>query len=180
MNIVSNVLDILTSLIGGFLFILIAFISIFSSINALLSISEENRTIFYRLKRIYGIIILFFGLMLHFRGISFLATLLSLSWTLVLYQIFPKILLIQIILTSLGSFIIWIYYFCFSDIIFIQIVGDSLLFILVPLVISIVDISRSSELLSGKDKSTYHGPYINLRSFLSKCYSYVEKVFPSD
>lgn len=180
MNMIDNILNFLTSLIGGSLLILIAIVSIFSSIAALLSVSEENRIIFYRFKRFYGVIILLFGSMLYFRGISFFATLLSFSWTLIFFEILPKFLLIQIILTTIGSLIIWIYYFCFSDIIFLQIVGDILLFILVPFVISIVDISRGSELLSRKEKSDCQRPTINLRSFLSKCYSYVEKVFPSD
>lgn len=180
MNFIDVFLNSITSLIGGSLLILVSFISLFSSIAALLSISEENRIFFQNFKRIYGIVIASFGIMLHFRGISFLATLLSFIWASFFWDLFSKWTLFQIALATFGSLIIWIYNFCFTDIIFLQIVGDSLLFILIPFAIAIVDLSRGSELLSGRERSNSHAPFINLRSFLSKCNSLVERIFPPD
>lgn len=180
MSLMDHALNLLTTLLGGFLLFLIAFISIFSSVNALLAISDENRIIFSRSKRIYGIIILFFGLMLYFRGISFFATLLSISWTSIFFEFCPKIIFFQAVFTLLGSFIFWIRFFYSNDTNFLQIIGDSLIFITIPFVIAIVDFSCGSEILSGKGKTNYDGPYINLRSFLSKCYSYIDKIFPAD
>lgn len=178
MNFADYLLDFLTGLIGGGCVVLLSVASIICSISALLSISEENRFFYEQTLKTVGIAISFFGILLLFRSVSLIATLLCFWWTLIIYNIIPFYQILQFVILSSTSFVFWSLHIFRSDDSALQNIPDFIIYVILPFIFTLVNFSRGSDSLSSKDKMSYNGKKIPLRSYLGKCYALFDKVFP--
>lgn len=174
----DGVLDFFTALIGGVLTILLAVTSLLCSLPALLSISEENRFFFERALRTVGIVISLFGLLLPFRHISLIGTLICFGWTLLIYNLIPFFQIMQLVILSFASLVFWVIHIYHSNESALQNIPDFVIYVIVPFIFTFVNLSRGSESLSAKDRTNTPRANIPLRSYTAKCYSYLEQIFP--
>ncbi|KAH0788381.1 hypothetical protein GPJ56_007683 [Histomonas meleagridis] len=173
----DQVLNVITGIFGGTFFIVVAIASVFCALAGLLAIANENRILFTRLSKIVAIVIAVFGLFLPFRKVSAFGTLLAFWWGAQLFGLIPFFELIQGIATFVISLIFWIKYHSSHKVIFLQTCGDFTIFVIIPTIIKLVQLSRGSETLGEKSKS---GPRIPLNTFLNKLGAWLKSIVPNE
>ena len=178
MSFADGVLDFFTTLIGGGCIFILSIASVICSLTALVSISEENRFFFERTLKTVGIVISFFGLLLPFRNISFVGTLICFGWTLLIYNVIPNFQVIQFTVISVSSFIFWAQHIFFSKESALQNIPDFIIYVIIPFIFTLANLSRGSESLTSKDRTGATGSKISLRSFNGKCLSLLDQIFP--
>lgn len=178
MGFCDSLLNFFVYILGGSLFIIFLIMSFISSISALLAISEKKRAAYEKSLKIVGGIILFYGLMLPFRHVSIIATLSALGWVSLLFNLIPFYQIVQIFAHLVVSLIFWIIHGFRCEDPSIQKVCDFTIFVIIPSIMTISNLSRGLETLSGKSSYNSVGPRIPFRSFQSKCLSLLETIFP--
>ncbi|OHS94536.1 hypothetical protein TRFO_39308 [Tritrichomonas foetus] len=177
-NLAFMIIKFITSLIGGVFFTFISIISVLCTLNALLSLSDENRIVFKRFAHAIGIIVALFGILLPFRGINPVPTLLSLWWTAFFfeYYFFTKFPQIQVFLLSVLSISFWVYYMNTEgvELFFMLKIGDFMIFVIAPIVVGLVMIARGSNNLIDQTQ-----PKFPLRAFLAKMAILFKSAFPA-
>ncbi|OHS94504.1 hypothetical protein TRFO_11142 [Tritrichomonas foetus] len=178
MGFIDSLLTFFTVLIGGTIFILLTITTVFCGIAALLSIAEENRVVFMTSKKIVAFIIATLGLLLPLRGVSIIGTGITLSFLLSFFDVFKVKNSIAPIASAVCALIFWIVHHHNSSEYLLQVIGDFLIFVIIPTIFSLVNLARGAEFLSegdGGDSKSFH---FNLRSFLSKSYSLLITILP--
>lgn len=166
--------DTVVKVAGGFTTSALAITSFFCTIAGLLAMANENRVAFKRTSRFMGVIIAIFGLLLPFRHVSIIATILSLWWTVLLFNAVKKYEFYQSMANIILSLSFWIYHSSKAHSSLMQTVGDFLVFLILPSIFIIVYLSRGYDRLSVQSE----GPVIPLKSLFKKLNELLNKIFP--
>lgn len=168
----NTLLDLITGVVGGTLFLAFVIAAIFCGLSSLLKLSNENRNLFKKISKGCSFVILGFGLLLIFRKLWF-AFFLTVWWFCLMNEIFPTQRLLQAGIAVLLSFVYWVRHIAKSRAIFLLNIGDFTLFVILPLVIVVVQLSRGSDQLTGNS-----GPKIPLHNVLGMLSEMLETIFP--
>lgn len=172
---VDSLVNALTAAFGGAFFAIVAAAAVLCGLAGLLALADENRVFFVRLSRIVGIVVAAFGLLLPFRGVHFAATLLAMWWALQLFGAVPKLQIAQYAGCTVASLVFWIaFYRKEQTALFLQVCGDAAVFVLVPIVLRTVQLSKSNEVLGGGGSGA-----VPLRRALSRIAAWVKRVVPN-
>jgi hypothetical protein len=173
---IRRVFDGLVLVLGGIVFFTMIIIGLFCVIAALLGFAAENRLVFRRLSRTVGVLIAILGILLPFRKVSFIGTILCFEWTAVLFHAFPKFEFIQGIGALLVNIAFWIIQSRKIKSSW-QIFGDVVVFLILPGTLTLVYLSRGFDLLGERPNSG--GPVIPLQKWLSKLGSFISRIIPA-
>lgn len=181
-----HIINIFTTVVGGFLLLVAFVISIFCVLNALLVFSDEYRTYFVNALRAIGILIAIFGLLLPFRQtVHPFATIIALWWCALFNDFIPYFELFQFIGLDVVSWVFWCYFLSVEEneeLIFLLKIGDFAIFVVLPTVFGLVMLSKSTNTLDGDYKSSRKSNKMNnvipLRSLIGKLASWFRKLIP--
>lgn len=172
---IDSLINIVTGIFGGIFFTFICIASILCGVSGLLALSDENRVFFVRLSKIIGIVIAVFALLLPFRDVSFVATILAFWWTLQLFDCFKVFKLVQYVANIVASIVFWIrFYIKDQTSLFLQVCGDISIFVIIPIVLKMVQLSGSTENLGGNN-----GNNLPIRKVLNKLSSWIKRTVPT-
>ena len=170
------VLNFFVVLVGGSFTIAFCSVAVLLTVYALLDMSQEYHSIFQKTARIVGIIEIIFGLILPFRQISFFGTLLCVWWTLLLFHSIPKFEVIQFAVNALFTIIFWVTCSPDTEFVFFTTIGDWTVYVLLPIVFSLVDLSKTSDLSSMRSGNTLNDLRIPLDQWLKKLRNFANRV----
>lgn len=174
MDLVRGFLNLWTALIGGTLFVIFSIAAVLCSLAALLALSDENRIAFNMIAKSASFGLIGFGLFLPLRSVSIFGSLLALFWAAFLAEVVPQFRIYQFAVASVISVFFWVRHLATTESILPLTIGDFTIFVLVPIVFGLVQLSRGAQTLSKQDS----GPKIPLHKFLSLLKDILESVFP--
>jgi hypothetical protein len=172
---IRRVFDNIVLLLGGAVFFLMTIIGLLCITAALLGFAAENRLFFRKLSRSVGVLVAVFGILLPFRDVSLLGTILCFQWTTVLFHAFPKFEFIQ----GIGALVLNIVFWSINSArakFFWQIVLDILVFVILPGTFTLVYLSRGFDLLGEGPGSG--GPVIPLQKWLTRLGAFLSRIIP--
>ena len=181
-----QIINLFTTVIGGFWLAAAFIISIFCVLNALLIISDEYRNYFVISLRALGVLIAVFGLLLPFRQkVNPCATVIALYWAALFNDFIPSFQLLHFIGLDIVTWIYWCYFLSTEEneeLIFLLKMGDFTVFVVLPTVFGLVMLAKSSNTLDGDYKSSRKSSNIPnaipLRSFIGKMASFFRNLIP--
>ena len=167
-----TIFNIITVSLGSVLTIYLFLAGTICSIYGLIQFSAENRIFFKRLCRIVGVIVVIFGLLLPFRDISFVGTLLCFWWGSFLFHLIKKYEFYQGIGSIICNLIFWVYHLKHQqNISFLQNAGDIIIFVILPSVFVLVCLTPRNALLDLSE-----GPSIPLDRWISKLGNFISTI----
>ena len=174
MGFFRGLLDILTGLLGGSLFVVFAVAAVLCTLSALLALSDENRIAFKMLAKAASIALICFGIVLPLRSISFFGTVLAFFWASILAESIPNFRVYQVAAASVLSLLFWLVQLVHSEAPLPLNIGDFTIFVIIPVGMGLVQLSRGSETLSKQEA----GPKVPLHKFLSMLNGLLVSAFP--
>ena len=172
---ITSFFDNCTLFLGWVICPIFGIAAIFCGIKALLYVREENRVVYKRICRIYGMILPCLTLLANFRGAPWIALFISLAWTLIFAEFFKQFYSYQIIGLTFLTLFFWIIHIIHAKSDFFTNVPDFIVFALLPSLLGLVLISDSENLV-GKSS----GPSIPLNRIISKASNLLDQIIPSD
>lgn len=167
-----------TTIIGGSVLICFVVAGCFCGLAALLTLSDENRRAFRMITVYVSVGLCGFGILLLLRPVPFVGSLLAFWWAAILGGVVTDFLIPQAAIATLISFIFWVWQLAKSEVSFILDVSDFTIFVLVPVILTLVQLSRGAQnLASGKDG---RGPQIPLHKLLSAMSDMLCWMIPAD
>ena len=170
------VLNFFVVIIGGSFTVTFCSVAVLLAVYALLDMSQEYHSVFQKTARIVGIIEVVFGLLLPFRDISFFGTILCIWWTLILFHSIPKFQVLQFAAIALCTIIFWSVCSPETDFIFFTTIGDWTVYVLIPIVFSLVDLSKTSDLSSMRTGNKLDDLKIPLDQWLKKLRNFANRI----
>jgi hypothetical protein len=173
MGIGERLLAFLTAIFGGCTFIIFFVCALSCGLFGLLTLCDEHYPFFRLIANIVTFLLLGFGFLLPFRSLSLAPLALAIWWALLVHRPYLRHGPIQAAILTVASFLYWIPHFSRSDDLGLLKAGDCTIFLLLPMSIVLVQLSRGSQSLSGNK-----GPRIPLRQFLAQLGELVSSLVP--
>ena len=167
----SGLFDLITCVCGGTLFIALCVSSIFCGLYLLLSISNENPQLFRTIRKVMSYAFCLFGLFLLFRSLL-LPFLLAVWWLVIINDILPAWRVHQFAVAIVISACYWFWHITTTNETFLLKIGDFTIFLVVPFVVVLVQLSQGAETLGG------NSPVIPLQKFLGMLSEILATIFP--
>ena len=173
MSFASGLLELVTITVGGSLFVALCVCSVFCGLSALLALSQENPHTFKTIQKVVGGVMLVFGFLLLFRDISIAAFILSVWWEVILFEVFPAQRVVQWACAMVLSLVFWGQHTLRTEETFLLKIGDFTIFLIVPFVVVLVQLSRNVDTLTGQS-----GQVIPLQRVLGMLSEILAQCFP--
>lgn len=167
----SGLFDLITCVCGGTLFIALCVCSVFCGLYLLLSISNENPQLFRTIRKVMSYAFCLFGLFLLFRSLL-LPFLLAVWWLVIINDILPAWRVHQFAVAIVISACYWFWHITTTNETFLLKIGDFTIFLVVPFVVVLVQLSQGAETLGG------NSPVIPLQKFLGMLSEILATIFP--
>jgi len=177
MGFVEGFVRAVTIGLGGAILAFFVVASVFCGLAGLLTLSEENRPAFKLISKITSYMVIGFALLLPLRSFSLLPVALALWWAAILRGFAPAWRIVQAGVAALLSLAFWVPHIASSRAIVILDIGDVTLFLIMPVVVSLIQLSSGAESLTGAKSEP--GPRVPLHKLLSAMARLLASAFPA-
>ena len=151
---------------AGFPFLIIIFICfLYSTLKILMKFGSSHLSGFFFVSKLMGMLVGLFGLLLIARDISLTTVALEIWIATIMYQTFPFMQIIQSFIALGLSYYIWIPSLL-NDSSFLEIIGDTIIFIAIPTVFILAQLNYESQRSVPSANPKFYGPRLPLSKYL--------------